>query len=48
MIDKLKEFPSTMEVMDSCFDDIISIRQATWVHNNYPYNLPDREVVIIE
>lgn len=48
LIEKLKEFPEDMEVMNDMYMEIDNVRYGVWVHSNYPYNKPDRQVVIIE
>lgn len=37
-----------MEVRDYCFDKIEEVKIKTWTHDNYPYNLPDKDYVCIE
>ena len=53
LIEKLQTFPQDMPVgVDGDFyypngyDLEVSVR--TWVHGNYPYNLPDTDYVNIE
>lgn len=47
LIDKLKQFPEDMEVMDTAYYDIEDVYEGTWMHTNYPYDKPDKQVVII-
>lgn len=47
LINKLREFPEDMEVMDMSLTDIESVYETTWTHTNYPYDKPDKQVVII-
>ena len=47
LIDKLKHFPEDMEVMDTTYMDIEDVCERTWMHTNYPYDKPDKQVVII-
>lgn len=47
LINKLKEFPEDMEVVDTMYMDIESVYEGTWIHTNYPYDKPDKQVVII-
>lgn len=47
LIDKLRQFPEDMEVMDTMYYDIESVYEGTWTHTNYPYDKPDKQVVII-
>lgn len=54
LIKELKKYPQNMPV--ACCGEIyyppenskIDITQRTWVHNNYPYNLPDFEYINLE
>lgn len=48
LIDKLKEFPEDLEVMGADYMDIEHVYERTWTHTNYPYNKPDKQVVIID
>ena len=48
LIERLKEFPENMEVMDYCLMEIENIYEITWQHSNYPYNKPDKQIVVIE
>ena len=47
LIDKLKQFPEDMEVMDYLYMDIEDVHERTWEDTNYPYDKPDKQVVII-
>ena len=47
LIDKLKQFPEDMEVMDAMYYDIENVYESTWTHTNHPYDKPDKQVVII-
>lgn len=47
IIEKLKEFPEDMEVVDSSYDSINEIYPSVWIHSNYPYNKPDKAVIVI-
>lgn len=47
LINYLKDFPQDMEVVDGCFDEIISVKQVTWEDTNYPYIKPDKQVCMI-
>lgn len=56
LIAKLKQYPDDMPV--ATFDDIgyhskdnpdgINVSIHTWIHGNYPYDLPDFEYVNLE
>ena len=49
LIDKLNEFPVDMPVsLDYAGGDIEEVKIETWVHSNYPYNLPDKNYVVIK
>ena len=47
LIEELKQFPENMEVMDTSYYDIENVYEGTWEDTNYPYNKPDKKVVII-
>lgn len=47
LIEKLQEFPEDMEVVDMIFEDIETVCEKTWQHTNYPYDKPDKQVVMI-
>ena len=47
LINKLKEFPEDMMVVDSAYNDLDNIYKRIWIHSNYPYNKPDEEVLMI-
>ena len=46
-INKLKEFPEDMRVVDFAYSDLDNIYKRVWIHSNYPYNKPDEEVLMI-
>ena len=48
LIKELEKFPKDMEVMDADYMKIESIYEDTWIHTNYPYDKPDKQVVIID
>ena len=49
LIDILLTFPQDMEVsIDYAGNDIDKVSIKTWTHDNYPYNLPDKDYVVIE
>lgn len=43
----LEQFDDDMEVMDYTYTEIESVEEDIWTHTNYPYNKPDKKVVII-
>lgn len=47
LINKLQEFPLDMEIRDYDFETIEDVIIKTWTHNNYPYNLPDKDYVCL-
>jgi len=47
LIKKLEEFPKDMEVYVG-YDEIERVYESTWTHSNYPYNKPDKQIVIID
>lgn len=48
LINELKKFLLEMEVRDYCFDKNEEVKIKTWTHDNYPYNLPDKDYVCLE
>lgn len=48
LICELSQFPEDMEVMDRGYDDIEKVYESTWTHTNYPYDKPDKQVIIID
>ena len=44
---ELEKFDDDMEVMDSMYMPIEWIKEATWTHTNYPYDKPDKQIVMI-
>ncbi len=48
LISGVSAFPDDMEVVDIHMENITNVRSGTWTHTNYPYNLPDKDVVVIE
>lgn len=47
LINKLQEFPLDMPVCSDGFVEIDGAEIITWVHSNYPYDLPDEDFVRI-
>ena len=48
LIDILQKFPKDMGVVDCGFNGIIGASIRTWVHSNYPWDMPDTDYVMIE
>lgn len=48
LIEKLKRYDDNMEVYDSTGCEVENVRLTTWSHSNYPYNKPDKQIVVIE
>lgn len=47
LIDMLKKMPQDLEVYDSSWELVEYVCTATWEHTNYPYDKPDKEIVMI-
>lgn len=47
LIKKLEKYPKDMYVVDMNYIEIESVYEGTWSHTNYPYNIPDKQVVIL-
>lgn len=47
LIKRLEQFSEDMEVVDAGYMDIESVYESTWIHTNYPYDKPNKQVVII-
>lgn len=48
LIEALQQFPDDMEVLSACYEEIENVYEGTWVHSNYPYNKPDKQVVLLD
>ena len=48
LIKELEKFSENMEVMDAGYLEIENVHEETWKHTNYPYDKPDKQVVIID
>lgn len=48
LIDQLEKFPKDMRVIDSSCMDIERVFEMPFTHDNYPYNKPDEQVIVIE
>ena len=47
LIDMLKKMSQDLEVYDSSWQPIEQVCIATWEDTNYPYNKPNKEVIVI-
>ena len=47
LIETLKEFPLQMRVVDINHENIQEVYKTVLTHNNYPYNKPSEEVVVV-
>ena len=47
LIKLLEPFPDDMEVVDTTFYSIDGVQESTWEHTNYPYDKPDKQVIMI-
>ena len=45
--DILSQVDEELEVFDYSFVEVEEVRIVTWEHTNYPYNLPDKKVLMI-
>ncbi len=43
----LDKFPDDLEVYDTSLYKIEKIKRTTLIHNNYPYNKPDEDIIVI-
>lgn len=47
LIEELEKFDGELEVYDSSGFEVEGVKEDTWTHDNYPYNLPDKQIVKI-
>lgn len=47
LIERLKEFPEDMEVLDGAHTEIEDVFEGTWTDANFPNPKPDKQVVFI-
>lgn len=47
LIKELEKFPPDMEVTDYAFMEFEEIKIKTWTHDNYLYDIPDKDVVCV-
>lgn len=48
LIEKLEPFPDDMEVYDYSYMEVEDVKEGVWEHTNYPYDKPDKKIIIIE
>lgn len=47
LINKLKQFPMDIEVVDDMYLSIENVYESIWVDSNYPYDRPDKPVIVL-
>lgn len=47
LIEELSKYDDDMEVYDCSLNEVEEVAEKTWVHSNYPYNKPDKQIVVI-
>lgn len=47
LIEELNKYDDNMEVYDEGLIKIIGVEERTWVDSNYPYDKPDKQIVVI-
>ena len=47
LIAELSKFPGDMHVCDVCYIEIEGVAEKTWEHTNYPYDKPDKQVLVL-
>ena len=48
LIEKLEPFPDDMEVYDYLYMEVENVKEGVWTDTNYPYDKPDKKIIIIE
>lgn len=48
LISELSKYDPDREVYDNDFDPIVCVHEKLWVHNNYPYNIPDEKRLVLD
>ena len=48
LIQQLSQYPDDMEVFDVGLMEIENVRETTWTRNNYPYDKPDKQILVID
>ena len=47
LIKLLEQFDKKLEIYDTGYSPIEGVKPSTWVDGNYPYDKPDKDVLII-
>ena len=47
LITELRKFQEDMPVCDACYIEIDGAVEKTWEDTNYPYNRPNKQVVVL-
>lgn len=47
LVAELSKFPDDMPVCDTCYDEIENVDERTWEDTNYPYNKPDKQILVL-
>lgn len=48
LINELKKYDLDLNVVDCTLNDITEVHEYTIEHNNYPYDKPDKLVLMLE
>lgn len=46
--EELSKYDNDMEVYDCSLLKIEKVYEKTWTHTNYPYDKPDKQILILE
>lgn len=47
LIELLSKFDSDLEVYDISGNEVEGVEERTWTHTNYPYDKPDKQIIVI-
>lgn len=47
LIKLLEQFDKKLEIYDTGYSPIEGVKPLTWVDGNYPYDKPDKDILII-
>lgn len=45
--EELNKYDDDMEVYDCTGYEVEGVTEKTWTHDNYPYDKPDKQIVVI-